>query len=394
MSLRNLPRPFHILLVGTFINRVGGFVVPFLSLYLVKSRDLSPTEAGMVVSFYGIGGMGAGLLGGTVADRIGRKPALLMGLWGGAVAMAVLGTLSDPLSLAIGCFFLGLIGESYRPAVFATVADLLAPEQRLHAYAYLYQAVNLGFAVALPVAGLLFSFHSSLMFAGDALTSALCGVVVALGIPETRGQKNTPLSSTPDPGLGALLRDPHLIVLLLLTLPLALALWQNGVTLPLRLSTLNYSPDVYGWLISINGIMIVVLQPWITSLLLRLSRPVAYWLSSFLYALGIGLQAYSFSVPAFAGTVVLWTLGEMSNTPINSSTLSDLAPAALRARYQGAFNTTWGLAAAGGPAFAGWLWEHYGAQPLWLGMGGACLAVAFLHLWAGPLREQAILARR
>ncbi len=45
-TLGGLPRAYWALWVGLLVNRVGSFVVPFLSLYLTQERGLSVTEAG------------------------------------------------------------------------------------------------------------------------------------------------------------------------------------------------------------------------------------------------------------------------------------------------------------------------------------------------------------
>ena len=53
-GIRSLPAPVWILSAGTFVNRFGSFVAVFLVLYL-RDRGYSIAEAGLVVSFYGVG---------------------------------------------------------------------------------------------------------------------------------------------------------------------------------------------------------------------------------------------------------------------------------------------------------------------------------------------------
>ena len=72
-SLRSLPRPAWILFFGTFLNKFGTFVVPFLTLYLT-GRGYSVTDAGLAVGAYGVGNFCASLVGGYLADRVRRRP--------------------------------------------------------------------------------------------------------------------------------------------------------------------------------------------------------------------------------------------------------------------------------------------------------------------------------
>ena len=53
--LRRLPRAVQLLVVGTFINRLGSFVLPFLTLVLHREFKLSETRSGWLVGAYGGG---------------------------------------------------------------------------------------------------------------------------------------------------------------------------------------------------------------------------------------------------------------------------------------------------------------------------------------------------
>ena len=74
---------------GTFINRFGMFVLPFLVLYL---RDLgySAPQGGIAVGMYGVGGIAAVGVGGLLADRIGRKHSVALSMFGSAASTLAL----------------------------------------------------------------------------------------------------------------------------------------------------------------------------------------------------------------------------------------------------------------------------------------------------------------
>jgi hypothetical protein len=54
-TVSGLPTGFWWLWVSTLVNRVGGFVVIFLALYLTGPRGYSASYAGLVASLFGLG---------------------------------------------------------------------------------------------------------------------------------------------------------------------------------------------------------------------------------------------------------------------------------------------------------------------------------------------------
>ncbi len=96
---RSLPDEYWVVWVGTLINRMGGFVAPLLTFYLVGARGLSVGEAGVIVSLFGAGSVIAALVGGVLADRVGRRATMLVSLISGGVLMASLGSRYDWLGV-------------------------------------------------------------------------------------------------------------------------------------------------------------------------------------------------------------------------------------------------------------------------------------------------------
>src|SRR5688572_21726884 len=88
--LRKLPPAVRLLVAGTFVNRIGTLIVPYLSLVLVREFHLDAWHAGALMTAYGAGAICAILGGGVLTDRLGRRPTLMLSLFGGgglAVAM-------------------------------------------------------------------------------------------------------------------------------------------------------------------------------------------------------------------------------------------------------------------------------------------------------------------
>ena len=89
-NLRGLPREAWVLFAGAFVNRLGTFVLPFITLYL-RHRGYSAPQAGLGLAAYGMGAIGAQGVGGLLADRIGRRNAIALSMGGGALCALSLG---------------------------------------------------------------------------------------------------------------------------------------------------------------------------------------------------------------------------------------------------------------------------------------------------------------
>jgi MFS family permease len=390
-TVRGLPRVYWILWIGMLINRLGNFVVPFLALYLTQERGLSVEQAGLIAALYGAGSLAAGPIGGVLADRIGRRATMVVGLLGGAAAMVHLGTARSLGHVMIAAPILGFVGDTYRPAVWAAVSDVVEPQDRLRAFGFLYWAINLGFAISGVVAGVLASRSYWLLFAGDALTSAVMGVVVLTLVPETRPAEARRASTPGSAAADALapFRDGVFMAFILLAFLLAMMFMQHAVALPLDMRDHGIDASRYGVAIATNGVLIVLLQPFAARLVQTRPRSQVMAAASVLVGLGFGLTAFAQTLPAFVFTVAIWTLGEILLSPVTPTVVADLAPPALRGTYQGVNQMSWGAAYCLAPVIGSAVLAKAGARTLWLSCLALGLVVALGHLAiAGPRRER------
>ncbi len=388
-AVGGLPRAYWAIWAGLLVNRVGSFVVPFLSLYLTQRRGFSVAEAGGLVSLWGLGAVGAGPVSGVLADRIGRRVALFVSLLGGAALTIALGFTTSPTLIAALVLGVGFIGEIYRPASHAVIADVVPPADRTRAFGLLYWAVNLGWAVGVTLAGLLAAVSYVLLFVGDGLTTLAFAWVVWRFVPETRPPGRDEGVREVLAGLAVPLRDRIFLPLLLLQLAFAIVFFQFQLALPVDMADHGISPTAFGFLLSLNGILIVVLQPFLNRWTAAARDPARILaLGCALVGVGFGMNALHHTVGWYALAIAVWTLGEISYLPVVSVVPAELAPDSLRGRYQGAWALSWSLAAFAAPVLGAWGLERVGARGVW----GACLivglAVAAGQLAVGPARRR------
>src|SRR5438874_430052 len=151
-DLRALPRGAWVLFFGTFLNKFGTFVLPFLTIYMTR-LGYSALQAGMAIGAYGIGSLCASFTGGQLADRLGRRKVIVLSMFSGALAMLCLSQARQLPWLVLFAGLAGLTGEMYRPASSALLTDIVPTGQRVTAFAAYRIAINAGFAFGSATAG-------------------------------------------------------------------------------------------------------------------------------------------------------------------------------------------------------------------------------------------------
>jgi len=345
-NLRALPAAAWILFGGTFINRFGTFVVPFLILYLTKIGYTS-TQAGMAIGAYGIGLLIASSAGGHLADRIGRRNTIVMSMFGSAAAILALSQARGYATIVVLTGITGSLSELYRPASYALVGDLVAEEHRVSAMGVYRFAVNLGVAAGLATAGFLADHSFILLFIGDAATSIVYGLIALFALPQ--GLRTYAKNERTGEALRVAARDRPFVIFLLATLCATIIDFQMGSTFALHVKSLGFPSSTYGLLISTNGLLIVLFELGITQWTRRFAPRPMIALGYLLAGAGFALTGFARTFPALAATVVIWTLGEMISSPVAGAYAVQLAPEQYRGRYLGLFMTMWSLGMIIGP---------------------------------------------
>jgi MFS family permease len=380
---RDLPPTFWFLWFGTAINRLGGFAVPFLMLYFTGKLGITPATAALMVSVLGAGSFFSQLMGGELADRLGRRPVMMLSFFVSPIAMLALGIVREPILLVIAMFVLGFFMDLYRPAVSAAVVDLVPADKRTRAFGYIYWAINFGAALAPIAAGLLANFDYFLLFLGDAVTTAIFGVIVLTRIPETQAVEVAAAARVRmSARAGQAMRDPMLMFFVLLFLLVGIIYSQGQVTLPIDMAAKGLPPSDYGLAIAVNGALIVLFTLQISRRAERWPRYLTMAVHALLLGVGFGLTELAGSLAFYAFTVAVWTLGEVIGAAVAPVIVSEMSPPPLRGLYQGIWGSSWGLAFFIGPALGGFVFQQFGSAVLWGGMFvlGVILSFGYLAL--------------
>jgi MFS family permease len=382
-STGEMPRLFWLLWVGVFLNRLGYVVQPFFALYL-SGRGLSSTVAGTVLSCFGAGALVSQPIGGYLADRVGRRRTLVLGMLSSAATAAAIPFAPGLAGVAVVAGLYGVAVDLYRPAISALVVDSVPGQHRTRAFGLIYWAVNLGSAVAGVLGGVLAAHAFWTLFALNAITSAAFAVTAARFLPADRPIRPPSDARVFRPAI----RDGLLVAITASFLVFAIIAVQAYVTLPIVMRSDGFGPAAYGLVFAVNPTTVIVVQPLTLRWLSGLSPQLVYAASMLLTGVGFGLTAFADTLPAYAGTVLIWSLGEIAVAAVGPALVAEIAPAHLQGSYSGVFGTAYGAASLVGPIAGASMLQYHGSSALWAGCL-LCGAASALFVWAlGPAIER------
>lgn len=181
--------PLFVIFVIVFIDLIGfGMIIPILPYYALHEPFLAtPFEIGLVTSVYSWMQFFFSPLLGSLSDRYGRRPILIVSLLGSAVGYVIIGMAATLTLVFVGRIVSGITGANISAAQ-AYIADVTTRENRAKGMALFGAAFGLGFVLGPAIAGVMSKFSIQLPFyfaAGLSLTSAAAAFFL---LPESLAQ--------------------------------------------------------------------------------------------------------------------------------------------------------------------------------------------------------------
>ncbi|MFJ8431961.1 MFS transporter [Kitasatospora sp. NPDC094019] len=362
---KELPLPLRVLFVTSFVNRAGMFVFPLLAVYLVRSKGLGTAEAGLLISVGSTGLLVGSLLSGPVCDLRGRRDALVAALVLNAVGYLGLGTLDGPPWTYALYLFVALVGMGmFGPAANTLIADLATPEQRPFSYTVSYIGNNLGMGIGPLLGGVAAAYSYHVMFAGNIAVGLLCAVVIRVWVPrDTRTGTAAPKAARGGFRFGGV--HGHVLWMVLASFFYVAPLIGLEYALPLAVTTeLNASAGLVGVVYTVNSVVVVGLG-------LQLEKRIASYpirtlllVAGVLWALGLAVLDFGFSLAAVLASTVVWTLGEIIASVVVPTYIADHVDEHRVGRFMALNGFVLGLARLVVPFGLGLIWQNHGARPV------------------------------
>ena len=385
-----LPRQAWTVLGGHAITAVGsGLTLPFLLVYLSSVRGISLGTAGLAVSTVALGGLCGNFAGGWLADRVGARRAVVVGLLLSAGGTAALALVTSSLPAFAATSIMGLGAGIIWPAEDALLATVVRPRQRPAVFSVRFAATNAGLGVgALLAAGMVdiaAPWTFSAIYVANAVAFLLYVPVLLLAVPEPdrAGDAENPAGPVRG-GYRQVVRDRLFLSMWGLTaLVVTVSYGQYHSSFPaFATGEGGISARALSLAFAVNTLTIVCAQLIVLRLMMghRRTRGImlacALWTVTWALTIAAGHVAGGIAVLLFALAMMFFALGETLFSPTVPAIVNDLATADLRGRYNGLFMLAWTTGFMVGPAVAGFGLEAGLGSVFFVLLIGACALTA------------------
>lgn len=334
-----------------------GTIIPLL--YPYASRfGIGPLGLSMLFVSFSVAQFLATPVIGRLADRFGRRPLLILSIFGTAASLALFASANSLLLLFIARILDGITGGNISVAQ-AVIADTTKGPERARAFGILGASFGFGFLFGPFLGGFLSKYGLSTPFYFSAVLATIAGIGALIWLPETLPPGHRQPAKQPLFQFGKLvtaLFDKQTGALLLMGFLAAVAL--NGWIIGFQTSvsdSLHLSPEVIGYLFAVSGFTGILMQffgiRWIMAKV-HSKQTILVW-SLGLTSLVMASLFFVSSPWFFALVLVLQSVVFAPMNPVSTALLSERTKAEDQGGILGVNQSYLSLGQIVGPIFAG-----------------------------------------
>ncbi|KAA8783762.1 MFS family permease [Paenibacillus sp. 4624] len=355
------------IIIGTMFGRlVTSMSIPFLSIYLTRVLEATPTQTGITVAVSSLAGVLVSFYGGYISDRIGRKIVMLVSVFSWAAVFFIFAAAEHLWVFFVANTLNGLCRAVFEPTSRALLSDITSPQNKLLVFNLRYAAINLGVVFG-PIIGFqLGSSESTFPFVISGLVYIAYGLI--LGLQFKLHHANLPgRLAVAAPRLREALmttgRDRVFLPVLIGTTFCVLGYGHFSSTLAQYLARspiFENGSQMFSYMLSLNAITVLVVQYPLVRTFRNAPPLVPLILGNLLVAASLLLFGLAEGIVLMMISVILFTVGEVLLFTMMDMLIDRIAKPEWKGTYFGTigFNNIGNVAA---PVIGGVLLSQFGA---------------------------------
>lgn len=377
-----------ILAASMLINRTGSMVIAFMSLYLTKELHFSMAQAGLVMGAYGLGSILGSYAGGWITDRKNVHVVLVGSLALSSLLLVPLLFITHFYAIAFIIFVYSLVADSFRPANSVAVARFSTDSTRTRSFSLMRLAINLGFGIGPALGGITaVTIGFKWIFLIDAFSSLMAALIIWRYLPKKELNPVEKEISASGIKNNSVFTDRKFLLFLALIVVYGTCFFQLFASVPIFFSrAFHYSEDVIGYLLALNGLIVVVLEmPIIYNLEKRKNvyRFISFGCLSMVLAYLILWLGQPWLWLSVVYTLFI-TIAEILAMPFMMNYVFSKSSVGNQGQYMAMYSVAYGVAHIAAPSLGLKLADQFGFDTLYLTAAAVSLllALAFLLMFS------------
>lgn len=334
-----------------------GVVIPIIPFYM-ENLGAGGTELGLLVASYAVMRLICAPIWGSISDRIGRKPVMMIGILGYGITMFLFGLATELWMLFAARILSGILSSATSPTTMAYIGDSTSEEDRGGGMGILGAAVGLGTIFGPALGGLLAGESLSTPFFIAGGMSILALFLTWILLPESLPRESRQVSERkiPIPELHlwwqALSSPIGILLVLAFILTCGLMVFY-GIFGLYALERFGFGPEEVGIIFMMVGLVSALTQGILTGpLTRRWGESLVIKIGMFGSAVSLFLIAWAENYWAVLITIGLFVFMTAILTPAISSLTSKRAETQ-QGMAMGLSNSFMSLGRIAGPLWAG-----------------------------------------
>jgi MFS family permease len=362
-----LPRRAWILLAGDTISFFGnGLVMPFTIVYLTRARGIEIEVAGLAIGARALVGVAAGPFAGALVDRVGSRRVLFFATLATALGMLAYAWVHEPWQAFVAAGISGLGFASFWPSMQSLLSSVVEARSRSAVFAVHYAALNLGIGIGGILGGFIADIHDPSSFVKLYIADSLTFLPLAvLLMTLLRGignvvQREDGVVATAGSYLDVFKDRVFVRVFILMAVLTSVGYSQLESSFPAYATGEGgIGTAALGIAFAGNTFFIVIAQLLILKRIegMRRTRAIVVlslsWALCWLITVASGSLSGGIATGGFVLAMVVFAFGETLLSPTMPAIVNDLAPDALRGRYNAMYSLSWNGGTIVGPVIAG-----------------------------------------
>ena len=370
------------------INRSGSMVLPFLGVYMTDHLKFSLENAGIVLSFYGIGSVLGSWLGGFLTDKFGEYYIQSWSLFLSAPIFIIMPFFSSVDMMALLIFLQSAISDTFRPANSVAITKYARPENLTKAFSLNRMAINLGFSIGPALGGILSGISYNFLFIVNGIGAVTAGIIYVIFFRRRNKifrekKKLEPTKTIEKTVTKSPYKDYPFLLYSFLSAVFAVCFFQFFNTIPLFYKDVaKLDQSTIGFILGYSGFIIVLLEMPLVSLAERVLKiPQILSIGIIMSGVSYLLLLFGSNIPLLLLSMSILSIAEIWVLPFMSTVTALRAERGNKGAYMGLNGIAFSFSFIFTPFLGTYVVSHFGFDSLWIGSFAILMVTAFLIFW-------------